>query len=93
MNRRKFSKENKSADDTTNYRRLFVSNLHKDIINSELKVWNNKFTILQTIFSKIGTLKRCGIHWDALGTSKGTADIEYERAEDAKAALKEFNGI
>jgi RNA recognition motif-containing protein len=38
-------------------------------------------------------LRKCGIHWDDLGNSKGTADVEYERPEDAKAAIKEFNGI
>ena len=60
----------------------------KQIMKYEIQIY-----LLQTIFSKIGTLKRCGIHWDELGNSKGTADLEYERAEDAKAALKEFNGI
>ena len=39
-----------------------------------------------------GELKRCGIHWDALGFSKGTANVEYTRAEDAQKAKEKFDG-
>jgi len=37
-------------------------------------------------------LKRCGIHWDEIGFSKGTADVEFFRPEDAQKAIDEFNG-
>jgi RNA recognition motif-containing protein len=37
-------------------------------------------------------LKRCGVHWDNLGNSKGTADIEYFNTVDAQRAIKEFDG-
>ncbi len=36
-------------------------------------------------------MKRCGIHWDKLGHSKGTADIEFETPEAAKKAINEYN--
>jgi hypothetical protein len=36
-------------------------------------------------------LKRCGIHWDNLGNSLGTADIEFYKAEDAAKAIEEYN--
>jgi RNA recognition motif-containing protein len=38
-------------------------------------------------------LKRCGIHWDNLGNSKGTADVEFEKPEDAKKAIDEYNSM
>jgi hypothetical protein len=38
-------------------------------------------------------LKRCGIHWDELGNSKGSADIEFYDAADARKAIKEYDGI
>jgi RNA recognition motif-containing protein len=37
-------------------------------------------------------LKRCLIHWDDLGYSKGTADVEFETADEAKKAIKDYNG-
>lgn len=60
---------------------MVIRNLNKTIVNSELK----------TIFEKVGRLKRCGIHWDNLGNSKGTADVEYYRAEDAQKAINDYN--
>ncbi len=39
----------------------------------------------------MGVLKRCGIHWDNLGNSKGTADVEYERSENALKAIEEYD--
>jgi RNA recognition motif-containing protein len=39
----------------------------------------------------VGPLRRCGIHWDNLGNSKGTADVEYERSDDARKAIDEFD--
>jgi RNA recognition motif-containing protein len=38
-------------------------------------------------------LKRCGIHWDIIGTSKGTADVEFFNPLDAQNGLKELDGI
>ena len=36
-------------------------------------------------------MKRCGIHWDSLGNSKGTADLEFYKAEDASKAIEEYH--
>jgi RNA recognition motif-containing protein len=43
------------------------------------------------MFSNFGELKRCGIHWDAMGNSKGTADVEYLNADDARKAIEELD--
>jgi len=37
-------------------------------------------------------LKKCGIDYDNLGRSKGTAVVKYENVEDAKRAIIECNG-
>ena len=61
---------------------------------NQLSIRNYKYHIkiyIQTIFSKIGPLKRCGIHWDLMGNSKGAADVEYENAKDAAKAIEEFD--
>ena len=48
---------------------------------------------MKQLFSGVGKLKRCGIHWDNLGNSKGTADIEFLKPEDAQKAIAEFNSM
>ena len=44
------------------------------------------------MFERFGPLKRCGIHWNDLGLSKGTADIEYMYPQDARIAKQEYDG-
>jgi hypothetical protein len=36
-------------------------------------------------------LKRCGIHWNRLGQSKGTADVEFFYSSDAIRARDRYN--
>jgi hypothetical protein len=38
-------------------------------------------------------LKRCGIHWDELGNSLGTADLEYYNSKDAERAISDYDSI
>lgn len=61
--------------------RLFIRNLNKNVTNADLK----------NIFQKIGPLKRCGIHYRAIGDSKGTADVQYIYREDAYRAARQLN--
>mmetsp|Transcript_14347 Transcript_14347/g.15816 ORF Transcript_14347/g.15816 Transcript_14347/m.15816 type:complete len:215 (+) Transcript_14347:72-716(+) len=61
---------------------VYVDNLHHDIVNSEIR----------ELFEKIGTLRRCGIKWDSLGRSTGSAVVEFENTEDARKAVNEYNG-
>ena len=77
----------RKSDENT---RLRVSNLAKAITNKELQVL---LKLNKTIFSEIGKLKRCGIRWDRLGNSLGTADIEYFSNEDAAKAIRSFDSI
>ena len=61
--------------------RLRISNLNKSITNEELK----------KIFQEYGKLTRCGVHFNKMGDSQGTADIEYETHEEAENAIKKLN--
>ncbi|MCO5611554.1 hypothetical protein L7F22_065807 [Adiantum nelumboides] len=45
------------------------------------------------LFSEVGDLKRCGIHYDRSGRSKGTAEVVYARRQDAVIALKRYNNV
>lgn len=65
-----------------NRRRIKVTNLNKELNNSGLK----------ELFHPLGTLTRCGIHFDKLGISTGKADIEYSTHEEAQKAIDNLNG-
>lgn len=71
-------------------RRLRITNLNKSITNDKLKVIHYLF-LFQTLFEEYGKLTRCGVHFDKMGGSKGTADIEYESHEDAEKAIGKLN--
>jgi RNA recognition motif-containing protein len=61
--------------------RLFVRNISKNASNTDLK----------KIFEKIGPLRRCGINWNELGESKGTADVEYIYNRDTYRAWRRLD--
>ena len=61
--------------------KILVRNLTRNATNLDIKY----------IFEKIGPLKRCGINWNDLGESKGTAEVEYLYRKDAFKAVKELD--
>ena len=61
--------------------KILVRNLTRNASNSDIKY----------LFEKIGPLKRCGINWNNLGESKGTAEVEYYYRKDAFKACKELD--
>lgn len=64
-----------------NRRRLFITNLNKKLNNNDLK----------NIFQKYGKLRRCGINFTQLGESKGNADVEFDKHNDAVNAIRNLN--
>jgi len=61
--------------------KILVRNLTRSATNSDIKY----------LFEKIGPLKRCGINWNELGESKGTAEVEYFYRKDAFKACRELD--
>lgn len=61
--------------------KIIIRNLNRTATNSEIK----------SIFEKIGPLRRCGINWNNLGESKGTAEVEYLYRSDAFRACRKLD--
>ena len=61
--------------------KILVRNLTRNATNLDIKY----------LFERIGPLKRCGINWNNLGESKGTAEVEYLYRRDAFKACKELD--
>ena len=83
-NRRTYSNDNRRQRGLRNRRRgvkILVRNLTRNATNLDIKY----------LFERIGPLKRCGINWNNLGESKGTAEVEYLYRKDAFKAVKELD--
>jgi RNA recognition motif-containing protein len=61
--------------------KIIIRNLNRTATNSEIK----------SIFEKIGPLRRCGINWNNLGESRGTAEVEYLYRSDAFRACRKLD--
>jgi RNA recognition motif-containing protein len=61
--------------------KIIVRNLTRSATNSDIK----------SVFEKYGRLRRCGINWNSLGESKGTAEVEYFYRDDAFRAFKKLD--
>ncbi|KAG9284818.1 hypothetical protein G9A89_003741 [Geosiphon pyriformis] len=62
--------------------KLLVENLFYEVTQDDL----------ETLFSKIGAIKKVFLHYDRAGRSLGVADITFEDSADAAAALRKYNG-
>ena len=67
---------------TSNYRRLYLSNLPPFLRRQEL----------YNLIRPCGRLMRCIIHYNQNGTSRRTAFLQFFYPQDARRALRRFNG-
>lgn len=63
--------------------KLYISNLEYGVSNEDIK----------ELFSEVGELKQCSVHFDGSGRSKGTAEVVLTRQADAIAAVKRYNNV
>ncbi|KAG0650597.1 putative RNA-binding [Hyphodiscus hymeniophilus] len=64
------------------YAKLRVENLHYDLTEDDL----------DGLFNRVGPVQKLALTYDRAGRSEGIAYVTYESAQDAKQAIREFDG-
>ncbi|RDW63951.1 hypothetical protein BP5796_10453 [Coleophoma crateriformis] len=62
--------------------KLRVENLHYELTEEDL----------EDLFTRIGRIQKLVLTYDRAGRSEGVAYVTYENAQDAKSAIREFDG-
>ncbi|OKL64472.1 hypothetical protein UA08_00291 [Talaromyces atroroseus] len=75
-------RRDRASPDSEQPARLRIDNLHYDLTEEDL----------EGLFSGIGPVSRVRIDYDRAGRSEGVATVTYQYLEDAKQAIREFDG-
>ncbi|KAH6698348.1 hypothetical protein DL95DRAFT_526143 [Leptodontidium sp. 2 PMI_412] len=78
---RRYSPEHQQQHEITSSK-LRVENIHYDLTEDDL----------DDLFNRIGPVLKLALTYDRAGRSEGVAYVTYESAQDAKAAVREFDG-
>ena len=89
LRRRIFQRNNFKRNYQNNFSRNYFNN-RKLFVNGFGNLLNN--FELNRIFSPFGKLFKCKIHYDNLGRSRGTANVEFIYPQDARRAIDSMNG-
>ncbi|XP_052158871.1 THO complex subunit 4D [Oryza glaberrima] len=63
--------------------KLYISNLHYGVTKEDI----------QELFSEMGHLKHCAVHYDNNRRPTGSAEVIFTRRSEAVAALKRYNNV
>ncbi|XP_066371395.1 THO complex subunit 4D-like [Miscanthus floridulus] len=63
--------------------KLYISNLHYGVTREDI----------QELFSEMGHLKHCAVHYDSYRHPTGSAEVIFTRRSEALAALKRYNNV
>ncbi|RCV21139.1 hypothetical protein SEVIR_4G113400v4 [Setaria viridis] len=63
--------------------KLYISNLHYGVTREDIK----------ELFSEMGHLKHCAVHYDNNRHPTGSAEVIFTRRSEALAALKRYNNV
>lgn len=63
--------------------KLYISNLHYGVTREDI----------QELFSEMGHLKHCAVHYDSNRHPTGSAEVIFTRRSEALAALKRYNNV
>nr|CAB3467709.1 unnamed protein product [Digitaria exilis] len=63
--------------------KLYISNLHYGVTREDI----------QELFSEMGHLKHCAVHYDNNRHPTGSAEVIFTRRSEALAALKRYNNV
>ena len=64
--------------------KIIVSNLPPDVTENQIR---------ELFFTTVGHVTRVILSYDSRGASKGTAQVEFKRNEDATKAFQQYNKV